>query len=103
MADYQQHSIPADVHLTAEQDAESDARKIRWVFIGVFGNILGILIASIYEPTPPVSRFLGRSPEYVAMYTEIYKAKSRSVQVRQSLTGIALFLALAFVWAALSP
>ena len=54
MNDQQQHSTAAEVHLTAEQDAESDAKKIRWFFIGLFGNILGILIASIYEPTPPL-------------------------------------------------
>lgn len=97
MDEYQQHPTTTEAHLTAEQDAESDARKTRWVFIGVFGNILGVLIASIYEPTPPASRMLGKTPEYVALYTDSYRSKSRSVQVRQSVIGVALILALGFV------
>ena len=91
MNDSQQHHIPADTHLTAEQDAESDAKKVRWFFIGFFGNILGVLIAAIYEPTPPASRLLEKSPEYVAMYTDSYKAKSRSVQLRLSVIGLDIF------------
>ena len=102
MDDHQQHPAVTQVQLTAEQDAESDARKTRWVFIGVFGNILGVLIASIYEPTPSALRLLGKSPEYAAMYTDCYKAKSRSIQVRHSVIGILLVFALAFVWSALS-
>ncbi len=101
MNDHQQHPAITEVQLIAEQDAEADARKTRWVFIGVFGNILGTLIASIYEPTPPALRLLEKSPEYAAMYTDCYKAKSRSIQVRYSLIGIGLFFALAFAWSAL--
>jgi hypothetical protein len=88
MNDQQQHPTPADAQLRAEQDAESDAKKVRWFFIGLFGNIIGVLIASIYEPAPPASRLLEKSPEYAAMYTDGYKAKSRSVQVRLSVMGL---------------
>lgn len=90
MNDQQLQPTPADAQLRAEQDAESDAKKVRWFFIGLFGNIIGILIASIYEPTPPSSRLLGESPEYAAMYTDGYKAKSRSVQLRQSVIGLVI-------------
>ena len=82
MNDHQQHPTAAEAHLTAEQDAESDAKKVRWFFIGFFGNILGVLIASIYEPIPSASRLLGESPEHAALYTDSYKTKSRSIQVR---------------------
>ena len=57
----------ADAQLKAEQDAESDAKKVSWFFIGLFGNIIGVLIASIYQPTPPASRLLEKSPEYTAL------------------------------------
>jgi hypothetical protein len=90
MNDQQQHPTPADAQLRAEQDAESDAKKVRWFFIGLFGNIIGVLIASIYEPAPPASRLLEKSPEYVAMYTDSYKAKSRSVQLRLSVIGLVI-------------
>ena len=90
MNDQQLQPTPADAELRAEQEAESDAKKVRWFFIGLFGNIIGVLIASIYEPTPPASRLLGEPPEYVAMYTDSYKAKSRSVQLRQSVIGLVI-------------
>ncbi len=90
MNDQQLQPTSADAQLRAEQDAESDAKKVRWFLIGLFGNIIGILIASIYEPTPPASRLLEKSPEYVAGYTDSYKAKSRSVQLRQSVIGLVI-------------
>ena len=98
MNDYQQHPTAAEAHLMAEQESESDAKKITWFFIGLFGNIIGVLIASIYEPTPPASRLLEKSPEYVALYTDSYKAKSRSIQLRQSLIGLVVPIVLMILW-----
>ena len=98
MNEHQQHPIAAEAHLTAEQDAESDAKKIRWFFIGFFGNIVGVLIASIYEPMPPASRLLEKSSEDAALYTDSYKAKSRSVQTRQSVIGLIVPFILMFLW-----
>lgn len=88
MNDYQQHPTATEAHLMAEQEAEFDAKKVSWFFIGLFGNIIGVLIASIYEPTPPASRLLEKSSEYAALYTDSYKAKGRSIQLRQSLIGL---------------
>ena len=98
MNDYQQHPTAAEAHLMAEQEAESGAKKITWFFIGLFGNIIGVLIASIYEPTPPALRLLEKSPEYVALYTDSYKAKSRSIQLRQSLIGLVVPFVLMILW-----
>ena len=98
MNDYQQHPTAAEAHLMAEQEAESDAKKITWFFIGLFGNIIGVLIASIYEPTPPASRLLEKAPEYVALYTDGYKAKSRSIQLRQSLIGLVVPVVFMILW-----
>ena len=102
MNDHQQHPAIAEINVTAEEDAGSDVKKIRWVFIGFFGNILGILIASVYEPMPPATRLLDKSPEYAAFYIDSYKVYSRSVQVRHSLIGLALAFALIFLWTVLS-
>lgn len=99
MDDYQQHPTASEAHLMAEQEAESDAKKTTWFFIGFCGNILGILIASVYEPTPSASRLLGKAPEYAAFYTDSYKAKSRSVQMRQSIIGLVVAFGLAILLA----
>ena len=98
MNDYQQHPAAAEAHLRAEQDAESDAKKVRWFFIGFLENILGVLIASIYEPTPPASRLLEKSPEEAALYTDSYKAKSRNVQLRLSVIGLVVPFVLMILW-----
>ena len=98
MNDQQLQPTSADAQLRAEQDAESDAKKISWFFIGFFGNIVGVLIASIYEPTPPGSRLLEKSPEYVAAYTDSYKAKSRRIQLRQSIIGLVIPFIFMILW-----
>ena len=98
MNDQQLQPTTADAQLRAEQDAESDAKKVRWFFIGFFGNIIGALIASIYEPAPPASRLLEKSPEYVALYTDSYRSKSRSIQVRQSVIGLVVPFVLMILW-----
>ena len=102
MNNMQRHQIPIDILVTAEQDAESDAKKVTWFFIGFCGNILGILIASVYEPTPPTSRLLGKSPEDAASYTDSYKAKGRRVQVDQSAIGLLAVFGLAILFAVIT-
>ena len=99
MNDQHLQPAPADALLRAERDAESDVKKIRWFFIGFCGNILGILIASVYEPSPPNSRLLEKTPEYVALYTDSYRAKSRSVQIRQSVIGLVVAFGFAILLA----
>ena len=98
MNDQQLKPISADAQLRAEQDAESDAKKVRWFFIGFLGNILGVLIASIYEPAPPASRLLEQSSEYAALYTDSYRAKSRSIQLRLSVIGLVIPFVLIILW-----
>lgn len=98
MDNAQQSPVPAHPGLTAEQDAESDAKKVTWFFIGLLGNILAVLVASIYEPMPPASRLLGKSPEDAALYTDSYRAKSRSIQLRQSVIGLIIPFAFMFLW-----
>ena len=98
MNDQQMQLISEDVQLRAEQDAESDSKKVRWFFIGFLGNILGVLIASIYAPMPPAARLLEKSPEYAAVYTDSYRAKSRSIQLRLSLIGLIIPFVLMILW-----
>ena len=98
----QQDHVPEDTLSTAEREAESDTKTVKWFFIGFFGAILGILIASVYEPSPPASRLLGKSPEYVALYTDSYKAKSRRTQVLEAIGGFVVGLILVLLWFLLS-
>ena len=91
------HQISVDVlaKTTAERDAEADTKRIVWVggnfVLGIVGGCLlgsvGLLGAYIYEPSPPVSRLLGKSPEYIMFYTDAYKAKARDLQLKYASIG----------------
>lgn len=70
-----------------EFDAQKDVNGTLWLAIGFFGGILGIAAAYIIEPTPPASRLIGKSPEYVAAYTDCYKSAGKDVQTKKAITG----------------
>ena len=80
----------------AEADAAAAANSVLWIggtFIGtslagcLFCGLPSILIASIYEPSPPAARLMGKSPEYIMSYTNTYKGKVKSRQVRDATIG----------------
>lgn len=80
--------------MVAEQDAETDVSKLLWVVVGFFINLVGLLIAYIYQPTPPASRMIEKSPEYTMYYTEAYQAKARNIQLSYAAIGFAIGLGL---------
>ncbi len=91
------------IEIDAEQDAKSDVNMILWLAVGFAMNIVGILIAYIYQQSPPVTRTFEKSHEYVVFYSEAYKSKTRSLQLKYSIIGflfivvIGLFLLLIYV------
>ena len=102
------HQIPVDVlaKASAERDAAADVNQFLWGG-GTFGlaavggcllGSIGLLGAFLYEPSPPASRLLGKSPEYILFYADAYKAKGRDLQARASALGclggsvVAIFL-----------
>ncbi|MCG9126681.1 hypothetical protein JT359_03670 [Candidatus Poribacteria bacterium] len=89
----EQHQARID----GETDAETDVTKILWIVVGFFASLIGILIAYIYQPSPPASRLVEKSQEYVMFYTEAYKNKSRSVQVTNALIGLGIAFAVGII------
>ena len=73
--------------MQAEMDAQKDVNGTLWIAAGFFFGLLGIGAAYIIEPDPPMSRLVGKSPEYVAAYTDCYKRAGRSIQVNKALIG----------------
>ena len=96
----QQNSGSVEAKIAAERDAEADVSKPLWfgtgcLLFGVSGGCVGglglesplaegMLLSlwaagtagsNFYRPDPPAERLLGKSPEYVAFYTDAYKAK----------------------------
>lgn len=86
----------AQAIVDAERDAAVDANSVLWMggtFVGtslvgcLFCGLPSILIASIYQPTPPAARLMGKSPEYIMLYTQTYKEKTKSRQLRDATIG----------------
>ena len=73
-------------------DAQQDALRAdvsAWGWAGGLLGPFGILIAAIYPPTPPVNRVIGKSSEYVAIYTSAYQQHVKGRQTKQAATGCA--------------
>ena len=83
----QQASVQAEAITAAEADAEADIQKSLWFAAGCFLPVLGVVAGYVIAPSPPSSKFLGKSPEYVASYTDAYQAKAKNLQGRSALIG----------------
>ena len=84
-----------EARVAAERDAEVDAKQFLWIggnfVLGLVGGCVlgsvGLLGAYLYEPVPPASRLMGKSPEYVLFYADAYKVRTRMLQLRSAFIG----------------
>ena len=109
----QQNSPILEARTVAQHDAQSDVNKMMWFGAGslVSGGTLlvfrivgeetplllcggtcllqGAAFAGTFFYSPPLSpsRFLGKSPEYIAYYTAAYKAEARKIQAVWGIVG----------------
>jgi len=73
--------------LKAQMDARADIEGEIWFGAGFLFGILGVGAAYLIEPTPPLRRLIGKSPEYVAYYTDCYKEAAREYQTDNAMIG----------------
>ena len=73
--------------IAGEQAARANTNGTLWLAAGCLFTWVGLLAAYIYEPNPSATMLLGKSPEYVAAYTDAYKATAKSVQSSKALIG----------------
>ena len=91
----QQDTIFTNAKTAAEYDAEDGVNTAVWLaaggILGVVGNLpLGAVAiggAYVYQPAPPADRLLGKSAEYVTVYTDTYKAKARNLRLSAAAKG----------------
>ena len=83
----QQYSVYAEATAAAQRDATANTDSTFWFIVGCFGNVLGLIYANYAVPSPPASRLIGKSPEYVAAYSDAYKMKAKQLQTNQAVRG----------------
>lgn len=73
----QQNSELSEAVVAAERDAKTDVDQSDWWIRGccLFGASQA---GNVAEPSP--ERLVGKSPEYVEVYTQVYKAKAKNLQ-----------------------
>jgi hypothetical protein len=76
-----------DARMAAERDGKSDVNGMLWLGAGCCCGWLAVGAAYLMEPSPPASRLLGKSPEYVTAYTDTYVATGKSAQTSNAWTG----------------
>jgi hypothetical protein len=72
----------------ATQDAQADNNGVLWFFAGCLLGLIGVIIAAVADPTPPAARMMGKSPEYLAVYTNTYRSVGHSAQLHSALWGL---------------
>ncbi len=75
----------------ARMDAQREVNTGMWFAIGFFLGVVGWLIAYVMEPSPPAAKLIGADPEYVAVYTQCYKAEAKRLQADAALKGCIVY------------
>lgn len=77
-------------YLTGKADGARDgasAASPLWIVAGIGCGVFGVGAAYLMPPSPPAERLIGKSPEYVAGYTESYRNSARNRQTLYACAG----------------
>jgi hypothetical protein len=77
----------AEGTLAGRADGQVNTSSVLWLGAGCLFTQLGVAAAYLYTPNPPALRLLGKSPEYVAAYTDAYGDAAKKVQTSNAWTG----------------
>ena len=80
----QQNSELFDAVIAAEQDAKAGVNQLNWWTSGC--GLIGFIMAN-RESQPSPARLVGKSPEYVEVYTQVYKAKVKNLRISGAVPG----------------
>ena len=79
--------ISAKAVADARKDAEADINQTRWFFFGCCCGLTGDMAALRAEAEIPTQRLIGKSPEYVVLYSEEYRRKIKSLRTNYVVRG----------------
>jgi hypothetical protein len=76
--------------VAGQVDGRANTSGCLWFGAGCMFTYFGVGAAYLITPSPPATRLLGRSIEYVYAYTDAYAASARSVQTSNAWWGCIL-------------
>lgn len=79
--------IEAQAINDAERDASAHLNKLLWFTTGFSLPVIGVFLSQRNQRSIPGARLLGKSPEYVAFYTNAYRIKMKKLRFNWSLLG----------------
>lgn len=71
-------------------DAETFNSGVGFVAAGFLCGIFGFGAAAIYTPKPPAERIVGKSGDYVTMYTSCYEREAKNKNMKMACIGWAV-------------
>jgi len=86
-----------DACLQAQIDAKRNVSEGTWFAAGFLFGIFGVGAAYISTPHPPPERLLGKSPDYIILYTNCYQRHARDKQVNNAVAGCIFWNVLALL------
>jgi hypothetical protein len=78
---------PSNACADAERQATQDFSASTWFAIGCLAGVTGWLVSIIIDSSAPASPLVGKSPEYVAAYSDCYRQKAKDIRSKNALTG----------------
>lgn len=79
--------VQTDACMAAQAAADRDINTTLWFGAGCLFGIFGLGAAYVIEPSPSATSLLGKSPEYVAVYTDCYRDGAQKIQKSKAMTG----------------
>ena len=100
------HTTPSQGQLTTQQQAIFDANRdvgqqvsaMNWFLAGAGCGVITFAYAAVDTPQVPVTHLIGKSPDYIAVYTTEYQAKAKNKRIKNSCLGWGAFAVLYFAY-----
>ncbi len=87
----EQQSTQSQAIADAKWDAEKVINGTLWRLTGFFGNVVGVGAALVYKHPLPADALIGKTPEYVAHYTNEFHRETQGLQMYHASTGCVSF------------
>ena len=76
------------IQMQAIADAQRDVEvSPAWILAGLGFSIFGVAYASLATPSVPITRLIGKDPDYIIFYTETYQREVRKKRKIYSAIG----------------